>query len=151
MEQMWSRTGVPPSAWLRAARFDSSLGLVRAASGSAPQMKLQMVRTAAYPYGMAILATRMYVRRGQLWRRRASGEGLREACMRIGTAEWVGAGAGMPREARQEALGRRYATDCAPSLIESQISSSIFGKSNVLLSCETTVNGPMRASIAPRT
>ena len=40
--------------------------------------------------------------------------------MRISTAEWAGAGAGMPREARQEALGRRYATDCAPSLIESQ-------------------------------
>ena len=56
LEQLWHKTNVPPSAWLRAARFDSSLGLVRAASGSAPQMKLQMVRTAAYPYGMAILA-----------------------------------------------------------------------------------------------
>ena len=61
-----------------------------------------------------------YVRRGQLWRRRASGEGLREACMRIGTADWVSAGAVMPREARQEALGRRYATERARSLFDSQ-------------------------------
>ena len=56
LEQLWHKTGVPPSAWLRAARFDSSLGLVRAASGSAPQRKVVMARTVAYPYGMAILA-----------------------------------------------------------------------------------------------
>ena len=55
LEQMWHKTGVPPSAWLRAARFDSSLGLVRAASGAAPQVKRLMARTVAYPYGMAIL------------------------------------------------------------------------------------------------
>ena len=55
LEQLWHKTGVPPSAWLRAARFDSSLGLVREASGSAPQVKRLMARTAAYPYGMALL------------------------------------------------------------------------------------------------
>ena len=41
--------------WLIAARFDSSLGLMREPSGSAPQMKLLAARTVANPYGMAIL------------------------------------------------------------------------------------------------
>ena len=47
-----------------------------------------------------------YVRRGRLWRRSGSGERLREVCMRISTAEWVGAGPGMPREARWEVQAR---------------------------------------------
>jgi hypothetical protein len=53
MEQMWSRTGVLPSALLEVARFDSSLDLVRVPSGSALQQHAPVLRTTSYPYGSA--------------------------------------------------------------------------------------------------
>ena len=45
MEQMWSRTGVLPSALLEVARFDSSLDLVRVPSRSAQQQHAPVLRT----------------------------------------------------------------------------------------------------------
>ena len=53
MEQMWSRTGVLPSALLEVARFDSSLDLVRVPSRSAQQQHAPVLRTTSYPYGSA--------------------------------------------------------------------------------------------------
>ena len=54
MEQMWSRTGVLPSALLEVARFDSSLDLVRVPSRSAQQQHAPVLRTTSYPYGSAM-------------------------------------------------------------------------------------------------
>ena len=53
MEQMWSRTGVLPSALLEVARFDSSLDVVRVPSRSAQQQLAPVLRTTSYPYGSA--------------------------------------------------------------------------------------------------
>ena len=65
MEQMWSRTGVLPSALLEVARFDSSLDLVRVPSGSALQQHAPVLRTTSYPYGSAKRRFETaYVRRG---------------------------------------------------------------------------------------
>ena len=54
MEQMWSRTGVLPSALLEVARFDSSLDLTRLPSSSAPLQQAPLLRMASYPYGLAM-------------------------------------------------------------------------------------------------
>ena len=54
MEQMWSRTGVLPSALLEVARFDSSLDVVRVPSRSALQQLAPVLRTTSYPYGLAM-------------------------------------------------------------------------------------------------
>ena len=53
-EQMWSGTGVLPSALLEVARFDSSLDVVRVPSGSALQKHVPVLRTTSYPYGLAL-------------------------------------------------------------------------------------------------
>ena len=53
MEQMWSRTGVLPSALLEVARFDSSLDVVRVPSRSAQQQLAPVLRITSYPYGLA--------------------------------------------------------------------------------------------------
>ena len=61
LEQIWSRTGVLPSALLEVARFDSSLDRVRVPSGSALQQHARGAPNHLLPVRVGHTA---YVRRG---------------------------------------------------------------------------------------
>ena len=124
MEQMWSRTGVLPSALLEVARFDSSLDLVRVPSGSALQQHAPVLRTTSYPYGLPCGLCE------ERQRGRCSGCAQRRllALTRTLTVVLVTCDAGMVRRARQVASGRFCSERSARSLFVLRKSSINFGK-----------------------